>query len=522
MSLHQQRDHFVQHDLWTVAEGPDASFERTKRSATPREFKQRVSCKKDPMLTLSKTEAPCAPTAVVSACRDVRAYAGQDVRGAAPVAFERWPELRAAAPRACAYVFISNLPHLAQAYGQDFASAASLEVQRRLCAHFITSAAHDMARLRDDCFLLWANDAFVCGASNIRELPQAVRSASQPIETLLAVLGAEPVRAMGIVALVQLHVDWIEMRAPGQLGTSEIELALWTAQPFPDSRESRADGWCQRYRADMDVALRVSEALRTEALSFAWQPVVHAGSNHGTLYHAGRVRLPASRSEPALLAQEVFLPCLQRLGLARAFDRIAVRQALAALRRQPAMHIGVGICAQSVRLDHWWASLCAALDEEPSLASRLVIEIVGSATLTEHEAARDFCVQMQLRGCRIGLRDIGGGNDNLAALQSCGPDIVKLDASLLRRARGGAFGVECLRGMISLCTHVATQVVVDGIEREEDMHIASRVGAQWLQGYGVRATEAAGARATADADAHDGSSGATSGAACVDPLAGCL
>src|SRR4051812_21046323 len=100
--------------------------------------------------------------------------------------------LRPAAPavprRACAYVFISNLPHLAQAYGQEFASAASLEVQRRLCAHFLASAADDMARLRDDCFLLWANDAFVCGAGDIRDLPHDLRSASRPIETLLAVL----------------------------------------------------------------------------------------------------------------------------------------------------------------------------------------------------------------------------------------------------------------------------------------------------------------------------------------------
>ena len=76
--------------------------------------------------------------------------------------------------------------------------------------------------------------------------------------------------------------------------------------------------------------------------------------------------------------------------------------------------------------------------------------------------------------------------------------------------------------MLSLCAHVAAQVVVDGIEREEDMHIASHVGARWLQGYGVRATEAAGAKATADVDACDASSGATSGAASVDPLAGCL
>jgi EAL domain-containing protein (putative c-di-GMP-specific phosphodiesterase class I) len=461
-----------------------------------------IQLKEHQMVALS-SPTPWALRAATGG-RAPAARAERSLRPAAPAA-------PAVPRRACAYVFISNLPHLAQAYGQEFASAASLEVQRRLCAHFLTSAADDMARLRDDCFLLWANDAFVCGAGDIRDLPHDLRSASRPIETLLAVLGAEPVRANGIAALVQLHADWIEVRSPGQLGTSEIELALWTAQPFPDSRDNRADGWCQRYRADMEVAVRVNEALRTEALSFAWEPVVHAGgsavgSSAGSsagasagAYHAGRVRLPPSRSQPAHLAQEVFLACLQRLGLARAFDRSVMRQALAELRQRPGAQIGVGICAQSTRLDHWWASLCAALDDEPMLASRLVIEIIGSGTLADLEAARDFCVQMQLRGCRIALRDIGAGNDNLAALQSCRPDIVKLDAALLRRARYGEFGVECLHGMVSLCANFAAQVVVDGIEREEDMHIAARVGAQWLQGYGVRETDAAPAPAGAAA-----------------------
>jgi len=391
---------------------------------------------------------------------------------------------RIAARRACAFVFIANLPHLVEAYGQDFASATSLEVQRRLCANFISLPSSDMARLRDDCFLLWENEAFDCAAHGMRDRGDAPH-ASRPIETLLAVLGAEPVRAGGIAALVQLHADWIDVRSPQQLGASEIELTLWTAQPFPDSRESRADGWRQLYRADMDVAVRVSEALRAEDLSFSWQPVVHPGSVATTLYRAGRARIAPSHGEAASLLPEVFMPCLQRLGLTRAFDRTVMRRAVAALRLQPSAHIGVSISAQGIQVDHWWASLLTVLDREPALASRLVIEIADSAALPDLEAAHDFCVQLQLRGCRIAIRDFGSGTDNLAAVQACGPDIVKLDAALLRRARDNEFGRECLRGMLAMCAHFAPHVVVDGVERDDDVHIASHAGAQWLQGYGI-------------------------------------
>lgn len=394
--------------------------------------------------------------------------------------------------RACAFVFVANLPLLAEAYGQDFASAASLEIQRRLCANFVVSPPSDMARLRDDCFLVWHNEAFECATFDgrePRELPGTMRRASRPIETLLAVLGAEPVRAGGIAALVQLHADWIEVCPPEQLGASEIELTLWTAQPFPDSRESRADGWRQLYRSDMDMAVRLSEALRSEELSFSWRPVVQSGSAATVLYREGRARIASRQGEPVLLEPEVFMPCLQRLGLTRAFDRTVMRRAVAALRMRSSVQIGVSISAQGIQVDHWWASLLAVLDKEPALASRLVIEISNSVALQDFEAARDFCVQLQLRGCRIAIRDFGGGADNLAAVQACRPDIVKLDAALLRRARESAFGRECLRDMLSLCAHLASHVVVDGIERDDDLHIASMAGAQWLQGFGVRGAE---------------------------------
>jgi len=66
----------------------------------------------------------------------------------------------APAPRACAFVFIENLPQLAQAYGSNFAMSVSREIRRRLCARFLTSVKADLACLRDDCFLLWSNDSF--------------------------------------------------------------------------------------------------------------------------------------------------------------------------------------------------------------------------------------------------------------------------------------------------------------------------------------------------------------------------
>lgn len=379
--------------------------------------------------------------------------------------------------RDCAFVFIANLPHLVEAYGLDFAMAVSREIKRRLCASFLTSAETDLACLRDDCFLLWSNDAFAAGQSH------AAQPVSEQLETLLAVTGSEPIRAKGMTALAQLHADWIEVCAPEQLGASEIELTLWTAQPFPDAQENRTDGWRQLYRADMDVAVRVSEALQADRLAFAWRPVVDVYASATTFYREARPRIAPCSDHPASLTPEVFMPCLQRLGLARVFDRLVVRHVLDELRRQPSVRMGVSIFAQSARLDHWWASLLSTLQSQPASASSLTVEISDGMAFSNLESGRDFCARLRSCGCRIAIKDFGVGTGNLATVQACRPDIVKLDASFLRRARESEFGRECLRDMLTLCAHLASHVVVDGVEREEDMDVALDAGARWLQGY---------------------------------------
>ncbi|MBT2336334.1 EAL domain-containing protein [Variovorax paradoxus] len=385
--------------------------------------------------------------------------------------------------RHCAFIFIANLPHLVEAYGLDFAMAVSREIKRRLCASFLTSVDTDLACLRDDCFLLWSNAAFAAGSAD------AAHPASEQLETLLGALGSEPIRAEGMAALVQLHADWIDVCAPEQLGASEIELTLWTAQPFPDAQESRTDGWRQLYRADMEVAVRVGEALQADRLAFAWRPVVNAYARATTFYREACPRIAPRFGQPASFTPEVFMPCLQRLGLTRLFDMRVVRQVIDALRRQPSAHMGVSIFAQSARLDHWWASMLSTLQSQPALASRLTVEISDGAAWSNLEAARNFCARLQSSGCRIAIKDFGLKTGNLAAVQACRPDIVKLDRSFLRQARESEFHRECLGAMRMFCAHLAPHVVVDGVEREEDVHVALDAGAQWLQGCHLRSAE---------------------------------
>ncbi len=383
-----------------------------------------------------------------------------------------------AQPCRCVFVFIGNAPHLAEAFSEGLARATGHEVRQRLMAVAAAATGIQVFEMREDCFLLWSPDAEAGGRYG------GSPSVSENIEQLLSEISAEPVRFEGVVVLPELHAGWIEVSDPRTLDAAEIDLILWTAQQSPTLEEVRAEDWRAGYRADMAIAVRAWEAARAGRLQTRWQPVVDVYAGAATLYREGRVHLGPTPEHQAFLAPGAFMPSLERLRLTRPFDRCVAHQVLAALRQRPGANMGLNLSAQSARLDHWWALFLEVLSREPLLAKRLVIEIdCARAQLQDAEAVRDFCRCLAACGCRIAMDAFGAGAAGLTFVQACKPDIIKLEAAFVRRACENPFGFESLKDMLALCARLAQRTVVDGIDREADLHVAMRAGAQWMQGY---------------------------------------
>jgi EAL domain-containing protein (putative c-di-GMP-specific phosphodiesterase class I) len=268
------------------------------------------------------------------------------------------------------------------------------------------------------------------------------------------------------------------------MDAAETDLVLWAAQPDPEFQGPASRDWRDRYRADMEVAVAVLDAARTDRMQIRWQPVIDAYASADTLYREGCMHLLPSQVSGMPIALCSVLPCLERLQLTRDIDRLAADRVLEALRRSPEADMSLNISATSARLDHWWATTFQALSQEPHLARRLVVEVnwVG-VQWQDAEAICDFCRQLAVRGCRIAIDHFGADQVGLGALHACKPDIVKLEAQFIRRAGESQFGFDSLKHALALCANLASCVVVEGVDRAADLGVALRAGAQWMQGY---------------------------------------
>src|SRR6201991_39847 len=180
-----------------------------------------------------------------------------------------------------------------------------------------------------------------------------------------------------------------------------------------------------------------------------------------------------------------FVPSLERLGLTRQFDRFMMHECIALLQSDPDRRLGCNISALSARNDVWWSSTLAELARRPDVASRLVIEFTETAECGDTGQAISLLQTFQQLGCLVAIDDFGVGFSSIRFALLARPDIIKIDASFVRQRGSAEADRNLLRHLVGLSSSLASHVVVEGIEDDDDLDLADIIDAPWIQGYRV-------------------------------------
>lgn len=230
---------------------------------------------------------------------------------------------------------------------------------------------------------------------------------------------------------------------------------------------------------DMMVAARVYEAMLGNRLTLLLQPVMKVGAPCDRLYMECFVSVAAD--DDHAIPRERFAPALERLGLIRLFDRYMLRKVFGLLNRCRDLSIGVNISSRSVVQDDFWTATMLELSRSRQVAERLVIE-VSEAEQFKLGDARSLTTRLQRLGCRVAVDGFGLGYGVEMGREILAPDIIKIDASMIRKARYGREGLGRLSRMVKLAASMSRNVAVEGVDSESDLAVARACGVTWAQG----------------------------------------
>ncbi|MFQ5418599.1 MAG: EAL domain-containing protein [Myxococcota bacterium] len=127
--------------------------------------------------------------------------------------------------------------------------------------------------------------------------------------------------------------------------------------------------------------------------------------------------------------------------------------------------------------------LLSTLEKYQLAPADLVLEI------SERESIENFAIFRERRdvyrelGVQIAVDDAGAGYASLEAIMEISPDYMKADMTLVRGIDTDPPRREVLKGLASVALRIGADVIAEGIETEEELHVVRDLGIRYGQGY---------------------------------------
>jgi EAL domain-containing protein (putative c-di-GMP-specific phosphodiesterase class I) len=114
---------------------------------------------------------------------------------------------------------------------------------------------------------------------------------------------------------------------------------------------------------------------------------------------------------------------------------------------------------------------------------RVVIELTEEAVGPDTESLRHLVEIYRKHGCAIAVDDVGAEASNLDRIGYFEPDIIKIDALILRRSLRERSFRQVLKGLSAMAEGLGASLLFEGVESEADLNQALSFGARYIQGW---------------------------------------
>jgi sensor c-di-GMP phosphodiesterase-like protein len=249
----------------------------------------------------------------------------------------------------------------------------------------------------------------------------------------------------------------------------------------------------QRHSGTMEQQLR--RAIARDKLQVAFQPIVNLSS--GRIVGAESL-VRWTDDEGNVVGPDVFVKIAEEQGFVGEITKFVIRRALRAfadtLRNRPGFRLSVNVAAADLADPAFLPMLDESLKRAKVPSKSLVIEITESSA-ANHEVAMETIRCLRRRGHSIHIDDFGTGYSNLSYLLYLSVDTIKIDKAFTRVIGTESVTVAILPQILAMAESLNLEVIVEGIETEQQESYFSTnnkrtmYGQGWLYGRPVSADE---------------------------------
>ncbi|MCZ2860406.1 putative bifunctional diguanylate cyclase/phosphodiesterase [Blastococcus sp. VKM Ac-2987] len=301
---------------------------------------------------------------------------------------------------------------------------------------------------------------------------------------------AQPVRLGGVDvrphASVGVTVQTAEHASAEEL-IRDCDIAMYQAKAGGKGRITVLD---QRAREDARDKLRLVADLRgaveRRGITLLYQPIFSTRTGRPVAVESlARWMHP----ERGVISPAVFIPLAEESGLIAGLGLLVLDETCRQLaewmsRMGSAAPPRANVNVSALQLDaNLPPQVADALARHGLDASRISIEITESALMKDPESAREVLHQLRDLGVELAIDDFGTGYSSLAYLRHLPVNCLKVDRSFVAELAHGH--AEIASAVIALARSLDLSTVAEGVETPEQAAELVRLGATYLQGFGL-------------------------------------
>ena len=239
----------------------------------------------------------------------------------------------------------------------------------------------------------------------------------------------------------------------------------------------------QRIQRRAALSKDLREALGSDSLSLAFQPVVDIGS--GTVRG---VEALARWEHPrrGQISPEEFIPLAEETGQIFELGRSLFRQAceeFAAARLPGNLGLSINLSIRQLADRHLVSTIDSAITDAGLDFDQIAVEITETALTTDLQSAAARLWELRELGISVHLDDFGAGFASLGHLRRFPVDTLKIDRSFIGGLGGPSQDATLVSAILPMSRALGLDVVAEGVETDTQLAHLSSLGCRLAQGY---------------------------------------
>jgi EAL domain-containing protein (putative c-di-GMP-specific phosphodiesterase class I) len=255
-------------------------------------------------------------------------------------------------------------------------------------------------------------------------------------------------------------------------------VARHSADTDTGARNALEHAVMSRDASTMDMVRR---AIQHRQVMLAFQPVMQAQAQGTIAFYEGLIRVLDETGR--IIPAKDFIMTVEETEYGRMLDCIALEKGLSELARVPGLRLSINMSARSIGYKKWMRTLARGLEQDPTVAERLILEVTESSAMLVPELVVTFMDDLQRQGITFAMDDFGAGYTALRHFKEFRFDILKIDGQFCCGIAADPDNQVLVGAMVKIAEQFDMFTVAEIVETQQDADCLAALGIDCLQGY---------------------------------------